>query len=342
MPKQLLAPILLLALLAAPAGAQLYDRNNDLEFLTRFVRTYYETDLGMSQEDASDFQRALGHLREKRPEKALEILLELQKKYPELQAVGLLLSETYLTQNENQKALLLLEDMRKQIDTKDHAQHPLLLQVMMLEVQAYRQQKESAHALQLLNSLELDMGKINSAEQEHYFVTLAELELENDQAEAAYQHLKQALTSNARPNLAMKKIKAWSPALAERHYRLGLEAYRESQYNRSLKLALTAYKLNPNEVKYSQLVANAQDHIFEQVNAHFDMALPVLTNSIRNMRLALEEENYGELNREYKRLRDNSDVRFFLNPDYEGYLPVKMQEVLRDVEYQLKARGFDI
>ncbi|PKL74582.1 MAG: hypothetical protein CVV27_19760 [Candidatus Melainabacteria bacterium HGW-Melainabacteria-1] len=103
-----------------------------------------------------------------------------------------------------------------------------------------------------------------------------------------------------------------------------------------------SYNLNPIPVKYAQLVAHAQDQIFDQVNAHYKNALPALGNSIRNMRYALEIEDFSSLHREYLELKAQEDVAFFMQHDYEGYLPTRMQQVLRDVERELKAQGYVI
>ena len=162
----------------------------------------------------------------------------------------------------------------------------------------------------------------------------------NNQPEEAYYHLQAILETGQRAERTRTAMGQWSPMLAEEIYKLGIGTYREGNYPRTQRLALISYSLNPEPVKYAKLLSLAQDEVRELVNEHFQNALPALANAIRNMRFALEQEDYNALHQEYMRLRDQEDVAFFMTRDYEGYLPTKMQYVLREVEDELRAHGF--
>lgn len=333
-------------LVSGPALAQVPDsevsRDHNLEYYSRITNTYFETDLGMTKEDYSRLQRAEGYLREGQHDKALTFLRDLRERYPEVFPAGLLLAKTYLVQEDPEQALLVLEDLRKQIDPLEESEHGMLLDVVHLQVQAHKDLKHPDLALRTLQTAPIQIKLFDNDQREDYYLVLAKLMYELKQPEEAYRHLQSVLASGQRGSRTRSLLLEWSPMMAEQLYGQGLQAYRENNYARTLRLALMSYQLNPSPVKYSQLVSRAQDQIHIQVNQHFQNALPSLSNAIRNMRYALLQEDYGTLHKEYMRLREIEDVAFFLNRDYEGYLPTKMQEVLREVETELTARGYKI
>lgn len=352
--KLLLTPVLLALLTVAPtAQAQIMgipmempefdlDISNDADYHERVVRNYFESDIGMRAVDYGRFQTAEGSIREGKVEKGLALLAELREDYPEVIQISLQMAKAHLRLDQADQALLILEEARKQLDPLDDDDQPLLFELVKVEVDAYLIQKQPSHALRLYQNASLKPAALSDGDQESYQVTLARLHYENGQAEEAYHQLQSILSRGSRSDQTREVLMRWSPALAESFYHLATKAFHEANYPRAQRLALKSYELNPEPVKYSQMVARAQDRVFYQVQDHFEAAMPVLREALDNMRYAIENEDYNRLFREYLRLKDHKDVAFFMNRDYEGYLPYKMQQVLREVEDELSAHGFNV
>ncbi|PKL75493.1 MAG: hypothetical protein CVV27_15060 [Candidatus Melainabacteria bacterium HGW-Melainabacteria-1] len=173
--KLLLVPALLAIMTTAPAHAQTYgdevqlkefsfEQDTDFEYLSRFVRNYYESDLGMSTSDYGRLQIAEGNIRENRPIKALEQLRDLREVYPEALPVSVLMARAYLGMNEPEKALLILNDARQQLDPLEDEDQPALFDLVQLQVKAYQAQKQPEHALRVSSIVGAGLPANNVAE----------------------------------------------------------------------------------------------------------------------------------------------------------------------------------
>lgn len=357
MQKRLIAPLLLAMLVGGPVYAQIpsesldylegrkdikTDRDHNMKYFSRFTENYFETDLGMTRDDYSRYQAAEGLRREGKLDLALEMLDLLYKAYPDSVPVRYQMTKLYLTLNKPEQALDILEATIKGMSPLEDEDQPVLYELVMLEITAYQSMNQPAKALATLQNAPLKPQLLSAGKQEDYYLTLATLMLQTGRSEEAYHYLMAILETNQRASSTRDTLLKWSPGLAEDLYRLASDAYRQNNFIRSQHLALICYNLNPVPVKYTQLLARAQAQVLDLINEHFERALEPLKAAVSQMRYNLQQGDYQALYKVYLGLRDNKDVAFFLNHDYEGYLPASMQVVLREVEDDLKARGFKI
>lgn len=356
MQKLWIAPLLLASFAGGPVYAQIpdqtvrqlegqgiqADREHNLDYFVRFTHTYFETDIGMTAEDYARYQMAEGLLKESKLEKAARLIDELQKAYEQSISVKLLMARLQLALHRPEQALDVLDATGKLLEPLEDEDQPILLQVVLLRIAAYQDMHQPAKSLSVLQNAPIKTHLLNSADQEAYFLTLADLLMQSGQPDEAYHYLMAILDSGKRSDQTNAFLAKWQPSLAEGIYHQALTAYQQRNYIRTQRLALISYHLDPEPVKYSTLLANAQEQVIEMVNDHFDRAVPQLTEAIRQLRYDIQSGDEQAAYKHYQALRNIPDVAFFLNQDFEGYLPVSMQVVLRDVEESLRAHGFKI
>ena len=179
MRKTLLAPLLLVMLTGTPVYAQISeeainslevtdlktDRDFNAEYLARFTENYFDTDLGMTRDDYARLQQAEGYVREGKLDKGLELLRLLREAYPEVMPIGILMAKAYLQMEKPEQALLILEDARKRLDPLEDTDQPQLFRIIRMEVRAYEDQKQSAHALRLLQNSQVKPKQLNEGDQ---------------------------------------------------------------------------------------------------------------------------------------------------------------------------------
>jgi len=357
MQKRLIAPLLLALLAGGPVYAQIPSesldqlegrkgimaaREHNMAYFDNFVQNYFETDLGMTRDDYARFQNAEGLVREGKLDMAMVMLDLLYKAYPDSVPVKYQMAMLYLSMRKPEQALDILQATIKGMAPLEDEDQPVLHELVRLEISAYQAMNQPAKALAALQNAPVKPGLLTPGQQEDYYLTLAGLMMQTGQSEEAYHYLMAILATGQRAENTRSALIKWSPGLAESLYRLATDSYRQNNFMRTQHLALICYNLNPEPVKYTQLLAQAQAQVLDQVNEHFDKALNPLTDAVRQLRYDLEQGDYQAVYKEYLSLRENKDVAFFLNHDYEGYLPASMQVVLKEVEDDLKARGFKI
>lgn len=343
MAKRILTGVLIMTALLSPVSAQAMFSDQEIDSLFLDTQMYFLEE-GMTNDAYGDFQKAKGSLKEYKAAVAIEILTSLRKQYPDNVSLALTLAHAFQQNKQHDKALLILEDVHHQIDMTRQDQQDLLWMVIMQKAYSYRAQGQTEQALKLLDNTGLSTTSLSASQKDAMSLLQAELEYSTQQYESAYQKLLRLTEfgSQATAHHARKLIKEWSPILTDKFYRKGMEDYRNGNYVRALKYAFYANKLDPQAIKNSQLVSRIHDDMLKMVQDHFDYALPVLNNTIRNMRYSLADENYRQLYSEYQSLKQDADVAFFMNPDYIVYLPTSAQQAIQEVEDELRRNGYRV
>ncbi len=307
---------------------------DELDRSERFLRQYYELREGLSQEAYNQMQMAEGLLTTRDPEKALKLVSEARVAYPEHFHLQILHAEILLALEEPERALLILDELYKNARQDDDFKAAQHFEILNLQLQAYQAQDESALALRLLESSDLQPHQLDHEAQVQFALLKTKLLTENDRSLAAYHGLKEFMDKSAgQQGDSQLHLLSHGPQLAESIYLEAQHAYHQRDYSLAARLAHNAYVLNPNPVKYAQLMTDAQERFLAVFAQRFRQAKPMLVNAISNMRDLLRYEDYNGLYREYLRLKDNSDVQFLLQN--QAYLPLNIFEALDNIEKEL-------
>lgn len=309
------------------------DNLDTLDSSENFIRQYYLLNEGLPQNDYDSLQKAEGLLATQEPEIALDMISKLRETYPEHFHLQILHAEAFLALNEPERALLILDELYKnarQDDDFTAAQH---FEILSLQLQAYQAGDESALALRLIENSDLQAHQLDAASKAQYALLKTQLLAGNHRSLAAYHHLQEFMDKEGhQADIELYLLDNRTP-FAEAIYADAQEAYRQRDYALSARLAHNAYTINPQPVKYAQLMSDAQQRFLAVFAQRFQQARPMLVNAISNMRDLLASEDYNGLYREYLRLKDSSDVQFLLQ--HQAYLPLNMFEALDEIEKEL-------
>lgn len=338
MRKPLLIALLAAVSLSPAALARDYDTLDEFE---KFTRTYMATNIGLEPMDYELFVRGEAHLGERQPIQALAIFAKLAEKYPTHPTLHLFMGRAQLQLNQLDEAQSTLEKTKSLLDS--HTAPRQIFQTYLFLAETQMRMNQRASAISLLKDLPIDPKVLDLNEWEAYHVYLAQLYLNNGQPAESYAELKKVIDSGQRADRAITYLNAHRSTYAEAYYQAARTAfYSDRAYGSAGTLAREAMRLDPGNERYTDLSAEAHKELQAVLLMRFQRSLPVLNNNLRNLRYALEMNDDRGAYQAWLRLKDNDDIAFILNNDYDLYLPAGMIDTLRAVEAELKAKGYRI